>query len=84
MVEPVLFFCSGIWSHTNFTEIDSILKKACRYFLGVTKHCLMFLREVIWDGVLVKSSKRSKQFVCGVACEICRNLDLYGMSMNGL
>ena len=21
MVKPVLFFCSGIWDHTNFSEI---------------------------------------------------------------
>ena len=84
MVEPILFFCSGIWGHINFTEIDSVLSKACRYYLGVINTVPMFLRWVTWDGVLVKSSKRSKQFVCGVACEICRNIELYGMSMNGL
>ena len=39
MVKPVLFLCSGIWGHTNFSEIESILNKAGRYFLGVTKHC---------------------------------------------
>ena len=39
MVEPVLFYFSGIWGHTNFSEIDSVLNKAGRYFLGVTKHC---------------------------------------------
>ena len=30
MVEPVLFFCSGIWGHTNFSEIESVLNKAGR------------------------------------------------------
>ena len=39
MVEPLLFYCSGIWGHTNFSEIDSVLNKAGQYFLGVTKHC---------------------------------------------
>ena len=39
MVEPVLFYCSGIWGHINFSEIESVRNKAGRYFLGVTKHC---------------------------------------------
>ena len=32
MVEPVLFFCSGIWGHTNFSEIESVLNKAGSVF----------------------------------------------------
>ena len=39
IVEPVLFYCSGIWGHTNFSEIESVLNKAGWYFLCVTKHC---------------------------------------------
>lgn len=37
IVEPVLFFCSCIWSHTKSPEIESVLNKAGRYFLGVTE-----------------------------------------------
>ena len=47
MVEPVLFFCSGIWGHTNFSEIESVLNKAGRYFLGVTKHCRSYRNSTL-------------------------------------
>ena len=67
MVEPVLFFCSGIWGHTNFTEIDSVLNKACRYFLGITKHC----SNVSLRGDLEWSSCEVKQNVETV-CLWCR------------
>ena len=36
IVEPELFFCSGIWSLTKFSEIVTVLNKACIYFMGVT------------------------------------------------
>ena len=34
VVEPVLFYGSGIWGLNHYREIDSVLNKACRYFLG--------------------------------------------------
>ena len=38
IVEPVLFYCSGIWGTRKFPKVQSVLNKACRYFLGVTKN----------------------------------------------
>ena len=80
IVEPVLFFCSGIWKHTKYNEIESVLNKACRYFLGVP----MFSRGVTWVGILAKLSKKLKQYVYGVDCEIPQNIESYDASTNGL
>ena len=38
VVEPILFYCSGIWGHNRYSEIDSVLNKACRLYLGVSKN----------------------------------------------
>ena len=38
IVEPVLFYCAGIWGHRYYIEIDAVLNKACRYFLGTSKN----------------------------------------------
>ena len=37
-VEPVLFYCSGIWDTRKFPKVQSVLNKACRYFLVVSKN----------------------------------------------
>ncbi len=34
VVEPVLFYGSGIWGLNNYPEVNVVLNKACRYFLG--------------------------------------------------
>lgn len=34
VVEPVLYYGSGIWGHTNWREVQVIQNKACRLFLG--------------------------------------------------
>ena len=38
IVEPVLFYCSGIWGNRKYTKVEGVLNKACRYFLGVSKN----------------------------------------------
>ena len=38
VVEPVLFYCAGIWGTRKFPKVQSVLNKACRYFLGVSKN----------------------------------------------
>ena len=38
VVEPVLFYCAGIWGNRKFSKVESIINKACRYFLGVSKN----------------------------------------------
>ena len=37
-MEPVLFYCSGIWGTRKFPKVQSVLNKASRYFLGVSKN----------------------------------------------
>ena len=38
VVEPVMFCCAGIWGYKVYSEIESVLNKACRLYLGVSKH----------------------------------------------
>ena len=38
IVEPVLFYGAGIWGHRYFPEVDTVLNKACRLFLGTSKN----------------------------------------------
>ena len=33
LVEPVLFYASGIWGISDYREIQTVQNKACRYFL---------------------------------------------------
>ena len=42
VVEPVLFYCSGIGGTRKFPKVQRVQNKACEYFRGVlkrTKHC---------------------------------------------
>ena len=38
VVEPVMFYCAGIWGYKVYSEIESVLNIACRLYLGVSKH----------------------------------------------
>ena len=38
VVEPVLFYCSGIWGTRKFPKVQRVLNKACQYFLRVSKN----------------------------------------------
>ena len=38
IVEPVLFYCAGVWRNRYHSEIDTVLNKACSYFLGTSKN----------------------------------------------
>ena len=38
LVEPILFYCSGIWGLTIYGKINTVQNKACRFFLGVGKN----------------------------------------------
>ena len=38
IVEPVLFYCAGIWGLRYYREIDTVLNKACMYFWGTSKN----------------------------------------------
>ena len=65
-VELVLLFCSGIWGHTNFSEIESVLNKAGRYFLGVTKHCsnVSSRGDLGWNSCEVKQKVETVRLWC--------------------
>ena len=66
VVEPVLFFCSGIWGHMKFSEVESVYNKACRYFLGVTKYCsnLSSRGDMGWDSCGVKQKVETVRLWC--------------------
>ena len=34
LVQPILSYCSAIWGLTNYSKINTVQNKACRYFLG--------------------------------------------------
>ena len=57
IVEPVLFYCSGIWGTRKFPKVQSVLNKACRYVLGVTKKRRILQQVEIWDGLLPRLNK---------------------------
>lgn len=38
LVEPVLFYCSGIWGHNKYNFVQIVQNRACRYFLGTGKN----------------------------------------------
>ena len=66
IVKPVLFFCSGIWGLTKFSEIETVLNKACRYFLGVIKHCsyVSSMGDLGWSSCEVKQKVESVRLWC--------------------
>ena len=60
----MLFFCSGIWGHRN----ESVLNKAGRYFLGVTKHCsnISLRGDFRWSSCDVKQKVETVCLWCGL------------------
>ena len=37
LVEPILFYCADIWGLTDYSKINDVQNKVCRYFLGWAK-----------------------------------------------
>ena len=66
IVDLVLFFCSCIWGLTKFSEIETVLNKACRRFLGVTKHCsnVSSRGDLGWSSCEVKQKVESVRLWC--------------------
>ena len=58
VVEPVLFYCSGIWGHNRYGEIDAVLNRACRMYLGLIKMPRIPRVEGICVGFLAKLNKK--------------------------
>ena len=62
LVEPILYYCSGIWGLTGSTKVNTVQNKACRYFLWVGK-MLQRLLEETWAGRTAWSIKGWKLVV---------------------
>ena len=68
IVEPVLFYCAGIWGHRYFREIDTVLNKACRYFLGTSKNAsnLATRGDMGIDSCIVKQKLETVRLWCRI------------------
>ena len=38
LVAPVIEYAAAIWGHREFSSINSVMNRACRYFMGVSKY----------------------------------------------
>ena len=68
IVEPVLFYCAGIWGHRYFREIDTVLNKACRYFLGTSKNAsnLATRGDMGIDSCIIKQKLETVRLWCRI------------------
>ena len=66
VVEPVLFYCAGIWGNRNFTKVESVINKACRYFLGVSKNApnISSKGDMGWVSAEVKQKLETVRLWC--------------------
>ena len=66
IVEPVLFYCSGIWGNRKYTKVEGVLNKACRYFLGVSKNApnLSSKGDMGWASAEVKQKLETVRLWC--------------------
>ena len=66
LVEPVLFYGAGIWGTRYHKEIDVVLNKACRYFLGTNKNAsnIATIGDMGWDSCIVKQKLETVRLWC--------------------
>ena len=66
LVEPVLFYGAGIWGTRYHKEIDVVLNKACRYFLGTNKNAsnIATRGDMGWDSCIVKQKLETVRLWC--------------------
>ena len=66
IVEPVLFYCAGIWGNRYYREINTVLNKACRYFLGTSKNAsnLATRGDMGIDSCIVKQKLETVRLWC--------------------
>ena len=75
VVEPVLFYCSGIWGHNRYGEIDAVLNRACRMYLCVSKNAPNTSCRGVWVGFHAKLNKNWVLLGYGAVLEICLKID---------
>ena len=63
VVEPVLFYCSGIWGTRTFPKVQSL---ASRYFLGVSKNApnIATRGDIGWASAEVKQKLECIRMWC--------------------
>ena len=66
VVEPVLFYCAGIWGNRRFPKVESVMNKACRYFFGVSKNAsnLSSKGDMGWVSAEVKQKLETVRLWC--------------------
>lgn len=66
IVEPVLFYGAGIWGQRYYNEIEVVLNKACRYFLGTTKNAsnIATRGDMGWVSCAVKQKLETIRLWC--------------------
>ena len=67
VVEPVLFYCAIIWGYTVHSEIEAVLNKACRLFLGVSKNANIASHgDISWHTAEVKQKVEVVRLWCRI------------------
>ena len=68
VVEPVLFYGAGVWGQRYFNEIEVVLNKACRYFLGVGKFAsnIATRGDMGWVSCKVKQKLETIRLWCNI------------------
>ena len=66
LVEPILYYCSGIWGLSNHSKINTVQNKACRYFLGVGKNAANIVTrgDMGWTDCFVKQKVECCRLFC--------------------
>ena len=66
IVEPVLFYGAGIWGINTYKEVETVLNKACRYFLGVGKNAsnLATRGDMGWSSCATKQKLECVRLWC--------------------
>ena len=66
LVEPILYYCAGIWGLTEFNKIKTVQNNACKYFSGVRKNAanLATRGDMGWTDCLVNQRLESCRLFC--------------------
>ena len=83
VVEPVLFYCSGIWGTCKFPKVQRVLNKACRYFLGVSKNASSTASrgDMGWVSAEVKQKIKCVRLWCRL--KLCQRIEQHIRFING-
>ena len=89
IVEPVLFYGSGIWGQRYFSEVDTVQNKACRYFLGTTKNAsnVATKGDLGWTSCKIKQKIETVRLWCRIRNmdrdRLCRKVHEWSLTVHG-